>query len=211
MASSEVADVSIGRQGEGVGVRRGAVGQGIQFHVTPDSLHGIELWCIGRQVLDAEARVALEEAANDDSAMHVEVVPDEDHMAPEMAEQVSEKEDNPLALDIEMRSQGEVKSYPVAPAGYREGADDRDLLPMASLLIEDRSLSARRPGPPHQRREQQAALVEEDEMRVQPGRVFFTRGQSTLTHRWMACSSRSRARRSGFCGLQPNVRRSRPT
>jgi hypothetical protein len=36
------------------------------------------------------------------------------------------------------------------------------------------------------------------------------RGQSTFTHRWIAASSRSRARRSGFWGLQPSLRSTRP-
>jgi hypothetical protein len=35
-------------------------------------------------------------------------------------------------------------------------------------------------------------------------------GQSVLIQRWMAISSRSIARRWGFCGLQPNERKRRP-
>jgi len=115
----------------------------------------------------------LEEALNHGSTMYLEVVPDQDDIAREVAEQVPEEEDQPLGLDIEVRGKGKVKSYTSTAAGHREGGDNRDLLPVASLLIEDGSSSAVCPGPPHQRGEQQAALIEEDEMCVQARCVFL--------------------------------------
>jgi hypothetical protein len=46
---------------------------------------------------------------------------------------------------------------------------------------------------------------------AQPGGVFFMRGQSLRTHRSMAASSLSSARRSGFWWLQPKACMSLPT
>lgn len=81
---------------------------------------------------------------------------------------------------------------------------------MTPPLIKDRSLPSRCPGATHQRCQEQSALVEEDQVSVQPPRFFLMRGQSAFAQRRMACSSRSRARRSGFWGLQPIARSNRP-
>ena len=77
-------------------------------------------------------------------------------------------------------------------------------------MPEQGRLAAGCPGPPHKRHHQEAAFVEKDESGAYPGGVFFTRGQSALTQRWMAASSRSMARRCGFWGLQPRECKTRP-
>jgi hypothetical protein len=77
-------------------------------------------------------------------------------------------------------------------------------------LWKDRRLSTRRPGSTHERCEKKPALVKKDDVGVQSLRFFLMRGQSTLTQRRIAASSRSRACRSGFCGVHPNDRSKRP-
>jgi hypothetical protein len=47
-------------------------------------------------------------------------------------------------------------------------------------------------------------------MGAQPSSVFLTRGQSFRFQRWMASSSRSRARVSGFWRVQPRLCVGRP-
>ena len=68
--------------------------------------------------------------------------------------------------------------------------------------------SRRMPGKPH--RERKRGFVNEDQPGFQARGVFFTWGQSDLTQVAIAVSSRSRARRVGFCGLQPKARIKRP-
>ena len=66
------------------------------------------------------------------------------------------------------------------------------------------------PGSADQRRQQEAALVDKDDVGLQSAGFFKMSGHSTRTQRRMAFSSRSRARRSGFCGLHPMECRSLP-
>lgn len=53
-------------------------------------------------------------------------------------------------------------------------------------------------------RHQEAGFVYEDDRRPATCGVFFTEGQSSRTQRRISRSSRSAARRAGFCGLQPS-------
>lgn len=46
-------------------------------------------------------------------------------------------------------------------------------------LVEDGGLADRRPGPPDERRHEEAAFVNEDEAGLQLRGVFFTRAQSS--------------------------------
>lgn len=103
---------------------------------------------------------------------------------------------------------GKVKSYAPVLGRQGQGGNDRDFAIRTGFLIEDGRFPSRRPGPADKRSHHEAGFVYENDMRVQCLGFFLILGQSTLTHLWMAASSRSRARRSGFCGLQPNDRSS---
>lgn len=103
---------------------------------------------------------------------------------------------------------GKVKSYPHIAWGHGQCCDHGDLLVEPSLLVEDGSLSSWRPSTSDDRGHQQPAFVDKRQMSVQLLRFFLRRGHSCLTQRWIAFSSRSRARRSGFWGLQPIERKS---
>jgi hypothetical protein len=74
-----------------------------------------------------------------------------------------------------------------------------------------RRLAAGRPGAAHGGDQEEARFVREDKVGAQPRGVFFTRGQTSRFQRSIARSSRSRARRSGFCGLHPRAWSRRPT
>lgn len=192
-----------------VGVGGSVVRQGVELHMAPDRFDRVEFRRVSREILAVQPRMAPKEAFHRRGFVDVEIVPDEDDVSTEMAEEVPQEEDHPFGVDIQIGGQGKVKSDPVTPGRDRDDCDDRYLLPVASSLVEDWRLSARCPGSTDQRRQKQPAFVEENEVGVQPPGVFFIRGQSFLTHRRMASSSRSRARRSGFCGLQPRERRRR--
>ena len=91
-----------------------------------------------------------------------------------------------------------------------QAADDRQ--PLAALPAAlHRPLPARCPGAAVQWLQLKARFVEEDDASFSPGSPFLIRGQSSRRHRSMAASSRSRARRRGFCGEKPKSCSNRPT
>jgi hypothetical protein len=83
---------------------------------------------------------------------------------------------------------------------------------VAVPTLMDRCLALRCPGTAHRGLEHEATLINaNDGTALTPG-FFLSWGQVCTGHWAMACSSRSRARRSGFCGLhlQRRSRRQMP-
>ena len=190
-------------------VQRGEVRQRIGLEIGPEDFDRIELGRVGRQ--QDNIPVPSTQVTGDDlGAVARQPVPDEDKGTAQMTSECSKERNQPHGGDVLIGAQGKVQTWATPPRRQRQGGDDGHLVARAATLIQDRSVSAGRPAAPHNGSEQQAALVDEHQARVQAPRFFLMRGQSTFTHRWIAASSRSRARRSGFCGLQPSLRSTRP-
>ena len=192
-------------------VGRRVVGERVHLHVSPEHLDRVEFGSVGREELEVDPPGAIECLAQFLGAVTGKAVPHDDEGALQVAPEIGKEAAEVASLRVLPRQQRKVKSY--AGPARREGecADHRDFVVGSGALVEDRCLTARRPGAAHQGRHQEPGLVDEDQARVQPAGFFLTRGQTVLTHVRMASSSRSRARRSGFCGLQPIPWRSRPT
>ena len=94
---------------------------------------------------------------------------------------------------------------PPGDAGRR-----RQRLPV-EVVLQHRSLSARRPGAHPMGPLAQSALVDEDDGAPLAERFFLSCGQRTCFQCRMACSSRSSARPVGRWQLQPSLRRMRQT
>jgi len=152
---------------------------------------------------------SVKELAHPASSVRERSIPNQDDGITDVAAQVAQEVDHHLAVDVLVRVQRKVKSYPSTLGRNRQHGDDRDLVPMA-VLDQDRRTTSRCPGSTDKRRGQEAALVEEDQRCLQARGVFFTRRQITLTQRWIPSSSRSRTRFSGRWGLHPMERRSLP-
>lgn len=183
-------------------VVRPAVGQD-SLGELPDVLVRVQLGGVGRKVLDAEAPEAAAQSLDQGSAMDLDAIPEHDEGAAKVAEQLAHERADVGRLEVVARMAPEVESAVVAARAERDGREDRD--PVVPLPVAQRGRVALRcPGAAHRRRQEEAALVEEDEVGAQPCGVFFTRGQSWAFHRAMASSSRSSALRSGFWELQPN-------
>lgn len=187
----------------GAAVRQGGFRQG------PDAFVRIELRRIGREVLEPQARMPREQGTDHRAVMRFAIVPQDDDRTGEMAQQVLEKAGgggraNVLGMTLE------IEPAPPSHRAHRHARDDRDAI-VSLPVAEDRGLSPRGPRAPHARRDQEARFVHEDEVGAQPRSVFFTRAHSRDFHRVMAASSRWSARRSGFCGVQPNWWSNRPT
>ena len=130
------------------------------------------------------------------SFVNAGVVPDHDDVPAEVAQQVPE-EFADLAVPDVRRVALEVQADAPTPGCHGDARDHGDaIVPVA--MMNDGRLAARSPGLSHRGDQEEARLVDEDDVGTQPRSVFFTRGQSLRFQRSMASSSRSKARRSGF-------------
>lgn len=184
--------------------------QGIHFEVGPGCFDRVQLRRVRWKEFHVKVARSVEHAHHGPAAMHVEPIPHQDHRSLDLASEISHELCEPLAIDVAFGPDGEMERDATSSWRHRQCANDRRLLSVASRLRKDWRLPTRRPGSAHERCEEQPALIEKDNVRVQPLRFFLMRGQSTLTQRRIAASSRSRAWRSGFCGVQPNDRSRRP-
>jgi len=183
----EIVGATIGQPGLGIG---------------PDAFVGIELGCVGRKELEMEARIAAAQLANRLSLVDRGIIEDADHVASEVTQRVTEERAH-LGLADVVAVATEVEAHPAAHRADGQSRDDRQAV--VPVVVGDlRCLSARRPGPPKGRDQEEPRFVDEEEMRLPARGVFFTCGQRVRFHRSMRSSSRSSARRSGFCGLNPS-------
>src|ERR1700739_1736073 len=87
-----------------------------------------------------------------------------------------------------------------------EAGCDRQTLPI-EVVLQDGGLPTRSPSATTMRSLTQSAFVDEDKEALLSARFFFSPGHTVFFH-WRTCSwSRSRARPSGRCGLQPRPTR----
>ena len=98
----------------------------------------------------------------------------------------------------------------IARWAHRDARDHRDTV-VGEAVADQRGAAHRRPCPLDRRGEQKARFIDEDQVGAQPRAVFFILFQSVTFHFWMAASLRSKARRSGFYGLQSRAWRIRAT
>src|SRR5215470_15830427 len=84
-------------------------------------------------------------------------------------------------------------------------------VPPVDVILQQRSLSARRPGPHSMGAFAQSALVDKDDGTPLAERFFLSCGQRYFFQRPIACSSRSSARPAGRWQLQLSLRRMRHT
>jgi len=188
----------------------GVVRQGVGLEVAPEEFDGIEVGRVGRQELQVKVVDARQVAADGGAVMRPEAIPDHDEGALELPAQVAEEAEHLDRGDVGVGVQCEVEADAAAVRGEGEGRDGGDLAMAAGALGEEGRVPARGPGAADDGGHQEAALVDEDEAGVQGAGFFLMRGSSTRNQRRMPASSRSRARRSGFWGLQPRRRSSRP-
>lgn len=191
--------------GEVVGptVREGVV------QIVPHELVGIEVGGVSGKPLDSEPEMPLEEGLDLGTIVDGPSVPQQDDGTGDMAQEMLEEPDDLLHGEVFL-VELHVQSHPAPTRRHRERGDDRDLIPLV-VVTQDRSLPDRGPGLPQIGDEEETALVEEGEMGAQPPGLFSTAGHLCRFQRSILTSSRSTARRSGFCQLQFMDRKSGPT
>ena len=166
------------------------------FGVGPDRLVGVELRGIGRQVFEMQPGEPMADFSNPFSFVNARVVPDEEDVTAKMAQQVPEKLTDFVVSDV-LRVAPEVQADALPPRSDGDARNHGDAI-MPVAMMNDGGLAARSPGLSHRGNQEEARLVDEDDVGTQPRSVFFTRGQFVRFQRSMTSSFRSSARRSGF-------------
>ncbi len=179
-------------RGEVVGA---AVGE-TSFGVGPDGLVGVELRSVGRKAFEMQPREPAADFPDPFSFVNAGVVPDHDDVPAEVAQQVPQ-EFADLAVPDVCGVALEVQADAPTPGCQGDARDHGDAI-MPVAMMNDGRLTARSPGLPYRGDQEEARLIDKDDVGTQPRSVFFTRGQVRRFQRSMASSSRSSARRSGF-------------
>jgi len=174
------------------------------FCIGPQRFDRIQFRCIGREVFDLQIGNCLQIVGHRIRAMDRQAVPDQDDGPTEMPAHLSKDRHDHRVIDRVARLQKVVATESSPPRRDGQDADRRDSRVMHEPVRQLRRLSARRPCPLHQRHHQKAAFVPKGQHGVQTTDFFLIRGQSARTQRSISASSRSRARRSGFCRVQPS-------
>ena len=142
-----------------------------------------------------------DEVPHEPAAVLPPAVPDDEHVAAEVPQQMRQ-EDHDLRAPDAAPEQPEVEVPPGHPC------DGRECLP-GEVNLQHGRLAPRRPGPHPMGALAQSALVDEDDRLAFDFGVFFSPGHRSRFHRRMAASFRSSARPAGRCGVQPNARSTR--
>lgn len=166
------------------------------FCLRPDAFVRIQLGGVGRKMFQTKTRKAPTQIPDRLAFVYAGVVPDDDERAAEVLQQVAQESTDLGVFNVSFL-QGVVQTEPLALGTDRQARYDRDA--MANLMMVNvRRLAARRPCLANRRDQEEARFVDEYDVGAQPRSVFFILGHSLRFHCSMACSSRWRARRSGF-------------
>jgi len=166
------------------------------FGVSPDGFVGVELRGIGRKAFEMQPGELTADLSNSFSFVNARVVPDDEDVSTEVAQQVPEEFADLVVSDV-LRMTPEVQADAPTPGSNGDARNHGDTILPIAMMNEGR-LSARSPGLSHRGNQEEARLVDEDDVGTQPRSVFFTRSQSLRFQRSIFSASRSRARRSGF-------------
>jgi len=129
-------------------------------------------------------------------------------MAPKVMENLTEKCRYFILSNVIPEEQA-IETEAVSLRADGDPRDDGDAV-VGKMVMNNGRLAYGGPGTPHAGGQHEARFVDENQVGAQPRGVFFTCFQVVSFHFWIAASLRSRARRSGFCGLHPSVCMSRP-
>lgn len=193
----------------GLGTHRSQVFANELGHVgprqmAPEGFHGIEFWCVRRQVFDRQpVGLTGNPVLNLRPTMGRQPVPQQDHFssAHMSLQHLEVGQDFWLLHGSRLKSQTQADSL---GGGRRDQAGDgRQPFPV-ERGDEDRRLPARRPGSSHAGSFGKATFIQENQQGFRQSSLFLIRGQRGRTHRLIPSSLRSRALRSGRWQLHPN-------
>ena len=199
------AGVPMSQGGQFWGFEGGPIGEGVHFQIAPGVLDRIEFGCVGRQEKSMQVMDAGNQLHRPFGTVGIEAIPNQHTRFLQFLVQMVEETDDLAGADLSLGMQAKVKPHPVSTRGDAQGREGRYLLQTTPALNQHRRLAPRLPTAADQRPHQQAGFIEENQPSVQSASFFLRAGQVCLIHRRIPSSSRSIARRAGFCGLQPSA------
>ena len=161
-------------------------------------------------MLNAETRVSSAELLERFTLMGGGVIQEDNDGAAQVPQQGTQKCTDFLLTDI-LGEKKIVETQAVPLGADRNTGDHRNFVPSSLAMPMDGGFPLRGPSPDHRGNQEEARFVGEDDVGAQPRSVFFTRGHSFFFQRSISASLRSKARRSGFWGLQRKLCINRPT
>ena len=102
------------------------------FGLGPDELIGVELWSVGRERVDVEARMPLDKDADEGTAMDRTAVPQQNDVTSQVSEQMPEEADDLQAGDVG-RVKPRVEPHPMSGGRDRKAGDGRDAEPLVPM------------------------------------------------------------------------------
>ena len=176
-------------------VSRTAIGESL-FGELPDAFVGVQLGSVTRKPDQMKAPDAPAQLGDQAPAVRPSSVPQNEDVATEVTEQVPQEAARLQLLDV-LEVELEVQVEALTRGAHADAGDGGD--PIAPVVMPQyRCLAHRCPGLGDRGGQEEARLVDKDEVGTQPTGVFFTRGQSSRKKRRIFRSSRSSAR---FCGF----------
>jgi hypothetical protein len=178
---------------EGVLVAGSTIRQGV-LRTVPHLLCRVKFRGVGRKVLRLDPGATREEVLAQLAAMNRAAIPQEEHGAPQMVEQLLEPLHHFLSSEgaaVEL----DVKSHPLAlgrDCHRGKGVDAALCVPHGARG----SLPLRRPGAVKGGDEQKAAFVQENQVRAALRGLFFSAANDTVAN------GRSRSRRADTSGVR---------
>src|SRR5437879_5239968 len=174
------------------------------------SLICVELRGVRGKIFDRQTRVLMQELVERVSLMGGGVIQQNNDGAAQVSQQLPQKNADLLLSDVVIEEQI-VKAQLLPLGAQRNSGYDGDLVSSPLAMTMNGSLPFRRPGSDHRGDQEEAGFVRKYDVGTQPRSVFFTRGQFLCFQRLIFPSSRSNARRSGFCGVHFKLCIKRPT
>ena len=133
--------------------------------VVPDALVGVEVWRIGRESLDVQAGMGVDEGLDLLAGMNAAAIP-EQHDRPRNLPKEVAQEEHDLGLRDVLPVQVEVETDALPSEAYGDRRNRGDSV-VSVAVPDDRRLAPRRPSAPDVRDQQEAAFVQEGQVRLQ--------------------------------------------
>jgi len=192
-----------------VDVRAREIREWLRLEVAPHVLDGIQFGRV-RGEMEVTGADPSKEIADVRGAVRIGSVPHEHHPGTQMPIELFGERKDGVGIEVLLDEQLKIQTDSPAVRADAQGGDHRDLPTMTADVPEHRGPSSGTPCAPHDGQEEQPGFVDEDQPRVQAVGFFLMRGQSCLIQRRIPSASRSHARRTGRCGVQPSARSNRP-
>jgi len=112
----QAARAVVGGLGEGVDIEEWPIGQRVCLQVTPDILHGVEFGSIRGKGMNLQARKALNQVLHPRGAVSLQAIPDQDDWTIQLTKEMTQKGDDQISIDVDIRMQSEIEMPAAAMA-----------------------------------------------------------------------------------------------